>query len=202
MVKDKPERRYDLDWLRVIAVLLLIVYHCAIAFQPWAHKISFIQNVELMEGLWTAMEAMNIWRIPLIFVISGFAFASAMRARSVKEALIERTTRILVPAVFCSLLLVPLQFFVFQHYENIPLSYHAEPSYTWFLLNIFVYVLLTVTPLHWLKNKNELPAMPTLLSLPALFVLEAIFVTPEMYANFYMTMHGLYWALPHLFLVS
>ena len=31
----KEERRYDIDWLRVIAIGLLLIYHIAIAFQPW-----------------------------------------------------------------------------------------------------------------------------------------------------------------------
>ncbi len=30
------ERRYDIDWLRVIAIGLLLIYHIAIVFQPWA----------------------------------------------------------------------------------------------------------------------------------------------------------------------
>lgn len=29
---DIPERRYDLDWLRVLAVLLLIYFHTAAIF--------------------------------------------------------------------------------------------------------------------------------------------------------------------------
>jgi len=28
-------RRYDIDWLRVIAIGLLLIYHIAIGFHPW-----------------------------------------------------------------------------------------------------------------------------------------------------------------------
>lgn len=30
-------RRYDIDWLRVIAIGLLIIYHIGIGFQSWGY---------------------------------------------------------------------------------------------------------------------------------------------------------------------
>ena len=38
------KRRYDIDWLRAIALVLLILYHVVLSFQPWAHEILFMQN--------------------------------------------------------------------------------------------------------------------------------------------------------------
>ena len=29
------QRRYDVDWLRTLALGLLIVYHAVVSFQPW-----------------------------------------------------------------------------------------------------------------------------------------------------------------------
>jgi hypothetical protein len=46
-----PERRYDIDWLRVIAIGLLIIYHIGIGFQPWGVFIGFIQNEKPLEWL-------------------------------------------------------------------------------------------------------------------------------------------------------
>ena len=34
-------RRYDIDWLRSIAIFLLMFYHAAIVFQPWAEYVGF-----------------------------------------------------------------------------------------------------------------------------------------------------------------
>jgi len=28
------QRRYDLDWLRVLAILAVFIYHCALIFAP------------------------------------------------------------------------------------------------------------------------------------------------------------------------
>ena len=59
------ERRYDIDWLRVIAIGLLIIYHVAIIFQPWAIYIGFIQSSETSDAIWIPMALINVWRIPL-----------------------------------------------------------------------------------------------------------------------------------------
>ena len=67
-------RRHDVDWLRVLALGLLIVYHVVLSFQPWAQYIFFIQNKQSLEGLWILMGLINIWRIPLLFVVSGQYF--------------------------------------------------------------------------------------------------------------------------------
>jgi hypothetical protein len=45
------QRRYDVDWLRILAMGMLIIYHVVISFQPWAIKIFFIQNEQSLEGL-------------------------------------------------------------------------------------------------------------------------------------------------------
>ena len=43
------DRRYDIDWLRVIAIGLLLIYHIGIAFQPWGVFIGFIQSEKPLE---------------------------------------------------------------------------------------------------------------------------------------------------------
>ncbi|SVC15058.1 uncharacterized protein METZ01_LOCUS267912, partial [marine metagenome] len=53
-------RRHDVDWLRVLALGLLIVYHVVVSFQPWAHYIFFIQNKQSLEWLWIFMGMINV----------------------------------------------------------------------------------------------------------------------------------------------
>ncbi|SVA84838.1 uncharacterized protein METZ01_LOCUS137692, partial [marine metagenome] len=36
MIENNAKRRYDVDWLRVLALGLLIIYHISVVFQPWA----------------------------------------------------------------------------------------------------------------------------------------------------------------------
>lgn len=73
------ERRHDIDWLRVIAIGLLLIYHIAIIFQPWAMFVGFIRSTESLEKLWTPMTMLNVWRIPFLFYVSGMGFYFAMK---------------------------------------------------------------------------------------------------------------------------
>jgi hypothetical protein len=41
-------RRYDIDWLRVIAIGLLLIYHVAIGFQSWGTMIGFIACTKIV----------------------------------------------------------------------------------------------------------------------------------------------------------
>ena len=138
----KTERRYDIDWLRVIAIWLLLVYHIAIIFQPWAMLIGFIRSDQTMENLWKLMSMLNIWRIPLLFYISGMGVYFAIRKRTWRELLLERSRRILIPFVFGIIAMVPLHFLLFQGYYQLPLEYKVHPAHLWFLGNIFCYILI------------------------------------------------------------
>ena len=145
------KRRYDLDWLRVIAIGLLLIYHIAIAFQPWGVFIGFIQNNEMLDWLWVPMSMLNVWRIPLLFFISGMGVYLALRRRNIKELLIERSKRILLPYLFGVVAIVPLHILLWQSYYHQEFNYMINPAHLWFLGNIFVYVI-ALTPLFFFKK--------------------------------------------------
>ena len=70
-LKGNLMRRYDVDSIRIIALILLIFYHISISFQTWALQISFIKNDDTLEFIWVFMMLINIWRIPILFIVSG-----------------------------------------------------------------------------------------------------------------------------------
>ena len=198
----KTERRYDIDWLRVIAIGLLLIYHIAIIFQPWAMFIGFIRSDEVMEGLWKPMTMLNVWRIPLLFYVSGMGLYFAMRKRNWKQLLLERTKRILLPFLFGIVAITPLHMFIFQKYYHLPLSYFPHMGHLWFLGNIFVYVILLLPFFFYLKKKENgkvrkvlsslmnHPGGPLLMSL--FFVIEAITIKPQLFAMYAKTWHGFF----------
>lgn len=200
------ERRHDIDWLRVIAIGLLLIYHIAIIFQPWAMFIGFIRSDQPMESLWNPMTMLNVWRIPLLFYVSGMGVCFAIRNRNWKQLLLERSKRILLPFLFGMIAVVPLHFLVFQQYYHLPLGYYAHPAHLWFLGNIFVYVLVLLPLFYYLKNLEESsrfikglsylmsnPAGP--LSLSAFFILETIMVKPQIFELYALTWHGFFLGL-------
>jgi peptidoglycan/LPS O-acetylase OafA/YrhL len=199
------ERRHDIDWLRVIAIGLLLIYHIAIIFQPWAMFIGFIRSGELMESLWKPMTMLNVWRIPLLFYVSGMGVYFALRKRNWRQLLRERSQRILLPFVFGIIAIVPLHFFIFQGYYKLPLGYYPHPGHLWFLGNIFAYVLLLSPLFFYLKKKVDSkfsqwlstflgnPVGPIALSV--FFILEAILVKPPAFEMYALTWHGFFLGL-------
>jgi len=194
------DRKYDIDFLRVLAIGLLLVYHIGIGFQPWGVFIGFIQSNDSLESIWPVMALMNVWRIPLLFFVSGMGIAFAMRRRNWKELLLERSRRILLPFVFGMLALVPLHQLIWQDFYSQDLAWKPAPVHLWFLGNIFIYVLVLSPLFYYLKNRQEgkfmlvvrcLFAHPLgLLPVTACLVLEAILLQPEPYALYALNLHG------------
>lgn len=194
------QRRYDIDWLRVIAIGLLLVYHVAIGFQPWGIMIGFITNKEPWPSLWLPMSMLNVWRIPLLFFVSGMGVFFAMQHRTWKQLIQERSLRILLPYLFGTVAIFPLSVLILQRYYGWEISYNANPGHLWFLGNIFIYVVVLVPLLFLLKKYRDgkvILSMQKMLGTPlglipfiALFVAEALLLKPFPYELYAMTWHG------------
>jgi glucans biosynthesis protein C len=193
-------RRYDIDWLRVIAIGLLLIYHVAIGFQPWGIMIGFITNETPWTPLWFPMSMLNVWRIPLLFFVSGMGVYFAMEQRDWKELIKERTLRIWLPFVFGMFAIVPLHLLLWKYYYKMEPRYQYDPGHLWFLANIFAYVILLCPLLDYLKrNENgkivaiikKIFSNPLgLLIMVATFIAEAYILKPVPYELYAMTWHG------------
>jgi len=195
-------RRYDIDWLRVFALGLLIIYHISIVFQPWAYFIYFPQSEKPLESIWLVMSLINIWRIPLLFIISGMGVYLAMRRRNWKELLKDRTKRILLPLIFGSLIIVPIHVYIYQKFMGLGSKYFPGQAHLWFLGNIFIYVLVMCPIFFYMKkNKNNFlsktfkrilkyPIMLYIITIP--FIIEAaVFISQEQgFEAYAFTPHG------------
>ena len=194
------ERRFDIDWLRVIAIGLLLIYHIAIGFQPWGVFIGFIQNNDSLEWIWYPMSMLNIWRIPLLFFVSGMGVYFAIQSRNWQELITERSRRILLPFIFGMLVIVPLHILLWQKYYLQDLHYVANPAHLWFLGNIFAYVII-LSPIFFYLKKHPTgkfqkaldrifsnPLGLVIFTIP--FMAEASIMKPESFELYAMTYHG------------
>ncbi|MEQ9405625.1 MAG: acyltransferase [Cyclobacteriaceae bacterium] len=196
----ESNRRYDIDWLRVIAIGLLLIYHIAIGFQPWGVFIGFIQNNDSLESIWIPMSMLNIWRIPLLFFVSGMGVCFAIQRRDWKQLILERAKRILLPFVFGMVVIVPLHIVIWQQYYLQEIQYIFNPAHLWFLGNIFIYVV-ALSPLFFYLKKNPDGKVQQflertlrnpfgLLVIMIPFVLEAEILKPEIFEMYALSLHG------------
>ncbi len=199
------ERRYDIDWLRVIAIGLLLIYHIAIVFQPWGMMIGFITSEAPLAGLWIPMAMLNVWRIPLLFFVSGMGVYFAMQKRAMKPLLQERTKRIFFPLVFGMTAIVPLHELIFQKYYGLPFMHQFNMGHLWFLGNIFCYVLVLSPLFFYLKKKDNGRIQKWLeaifshpvgfLIVPLFLTIEVLIVAPVVFEKYYMSWHGFFLGL-------
>ena len=87
-------RRLELDWLRVLAIAAVFLFHSTRFFDlaDWHVKnvvrYAFLDNVAML---------VILWMMPMLFVISGASTFYALRRRSAVEFLRDRTLRLGVP---------------------------------------------------------------------------------------------------------
>jgi hypothetical protein len=75
----KPTRLYFIDWVRVLAFGLLILFHCAMPFVVFAWEIKNQQQSVVLSSviLW-----LHQWRLPLLFFIAGAGVNFSLARRS------------------------------------------------------------------------------------------------------------------------
>lgn len=100
-------RRHDLDTLRIAAFALLILYHAAMAYVAgWDFHLKSAYTAEWLQ--WP-MIALNRWRMPLLFAISGIALGLSLPDHGRLQHTLRRSWRLLLPLVFGIVAAVSLQ---------------------------------------------------------------------------------------------
>jgi peptidoglycan/LPS O-acetylase OafA/YrhL len=165
----KSLRRHDHDWLRVMAILLIFVYHAAAPFHPWFDwHIRSYQKSELLGWLSAAGYS---WPLPLFMLLAGAGTWFALRKRSYRQYVGERFTRILLPLILAMLILIPPQVymerlqrgqFVGSFLEYLPHAIdggaypegNISAGQFWFLFYLLFYALLALPLFAFLRGKT------------------------------------------------
>jgi len=100
------DRRYDLDWLRIIAFGLLILYHCGMFYVTWDWHVKSRFASDVIEPL---MMLTNPWRLTLLFLISGAATRFMADKLSAWKLTTSRMGRLWPPLLLAMFVIVPPQ---------------------------------------------------------------------------------------------
>jgi surface polysaccharide O-acyltransferase-like enzyme len=166
-MESPTNRRYDLDWLRVIAIFILLFFHTGMWFNTWGWH---VKNSETTVSFQYWMVWSHFFRMPLLLFISGAGTFLALGKRTPGQYAGERFRRLFIPLVFGMLVVVPPQIyferidqfngywdfyktvFEFKPYpEGGSLSWH----HLWFILYLFLYSLIALPLLIFLHGKKS-----------------------------------------------
>lgn len=106
---ETKQRFHDLDWLRVIGMLLIFSFHNARFFneEDW-----HVKNAQLDFGMTVYVAVLAQFIMPLFFVLSAVAVYYALKRRTGTEFMRERTSRLLIPLIFGIFTHIPLQVYI------------------------------------------------------------------------------------------
>jgi surface polysaccharide O-acyltransferase-like enzyme len=105
-VRAPDARRSDLDWIRVIAFGLLILYHIALVYSPFDWH---IRSTHTFDWMREALLITQPWRLTLLFLVSGAALRFMSSGKTVATVLGARLFRLGLPLLFGVVALVPVQ---------------------------------------------------------------------------------------------
>jgi glucan biosynthesis protein C len=176
---QKSVRLYYLDWLRVLAIFMVFLFH---AVHPFDFGDWQIKNLEQSEIITIILTLLGLWGMPFFFLVAGSSSWFALERRTTRQYISERFKRLLIPFVVGTMLFSPIQMYLewknkvqngvlsipFQEYVNTqfqhfdPLSLHY-PGFTprwfglgfhlWFLAFLFFFALITLPLFRWLKGE-------------------------------------------------
>ncbi|WP_226678323.1 acyltransferase family protein [Mesobacillus jeotgali] len=165
-------RHYDLDWIKVLAMLVVFLYHGSMFFNSFDWHIknniinyTYIEFFSLLVGNWI---------MPIFFVVSGMATYYALNKRNSKSFIKERLLRLGLPLLLGIFLLSPPQVYIeritnhqfkgsflefFPHYfDGLYLEMGGTGNFAffghhlWYLLMLLLFSVITLP--FFLKTKG------------------------------------------------
>lgn len=157
-------RQYDLDWIKVLATLIVFLYHCSMFFNPFDWHIknnvinrSYIDFFSLFVGNWI---------MPIFFMISGISTYYALQKRNSHSFVKERLVRLGIPLLLGIFILSPPQVYIeritnnqfdgsffkfFPHYfDGLYLEIGGTGNFAffghhlWYLLELLLFSMITL----------------------------------------------------------
>lgn len=159
------ERQYYIDWLRIMLILSVFLFHIGMIFNTWPWH---IKNDEQYGGaLRQLMTFLHSWRMPLLFMLSGAGTFFALGKRTSGQYLSERFKRLVIPLAIGIFTLVPVQVYIekinqfsslVEYYPHMFEGIYPEGNFSWhhlwFIAYLFVISLFISPFLNFLRSER------------------------------------------------
>jgi len=162
-IKSSRERKYFIDWLRIGLIISVFFFHVGMIFRPEKWHVNSLESFPFLDPI---MWWLHLWRMPLLFLVSGIGTYYAIGHRTSWQYLKERFTRLYIPFTVGFFTLVPLMVYVERipkyssFLEFIPHMFDGGPypvgniswHHLWFILYLFIISLLITPFLNYTKS--------------------------------------------------
>ncbi|EAR01696.1 acyltransferase family protein [Maribacter sp. HTCC2170] len=162
-IKSKNERKYFIDWLRIGLIISVFFFHVGMIFRPEQWHVNSAESFPFLDPI---MWWLHLWRMPLLFLVSGVGTYYAIGHRTSWQYLKERFTRLYIPFTIGFFTLVPLMIYVERidlyrsFLDYIPHMFDGGPypagniswHHLWFILYLFIISLLITPFLNYTKS--------------------------------------------------
>jgi glucan biosynthesis protein C len=99
-------RVHFVDWLRILAVLLLFPFHTLRVFNT---EEFYVKASTLATAVDKVLSFIGVWHMQLLFFLAGASTYFALQKRRASQYAGERVTRLLIPFIFGTFILIPPQ---------------------------------------------------------------------------------------------
>jgi peptidoglycan/LPS O-acetylase OafA/YrhL len=164
MESKTVQRRFDLDWLRVLVILTVFIYHTTRFFtnEPW-----LIQNPTPYLAMDILETTIANWNMALIFAISGASLFFAVGKVGIVKFIKDKVLRLIVPFLMMGMLTfgawqiylgrLTHQAFSGSFLEFIPHYFQPDNfawtgAHLWYLEMLFIFCLIFLPLFLWLKR--------------------------------------------------
>jgi glucans biosynthesis protein C len=166
---ETSQRQTYLDWLRILSILGVLFFHSAMPYV--AQNNWHIKNHETSNLMMESNYFLHLFRMPLLFFISGTVSYYMMQRRSTLSFIGLRFRRLLIPLVVGMFIIVPPQIYMerlahgykgsflewypsvfnFVPYPKGSFSWH----HLWFIAYLFIYDLIFAPVFAWLISPKS-----------------------------------------------
>ena len=167
---ETTQRQTYLDWLRIISITLVLFFHSAM---PYVSEDGWhIKNAEQSNLLMESNLFLHLFRMPLLFFISGTVSYFMMQRRSSLSFIGLRFRRLFIPLVVGMLIIVPPQIYMerlntgytgsfWQFYKTV-FNFVPYPKgnfswhHLWFIAYLFIYDIIFAPLFAWMASPQNI----------------------------------------------